>query len=66
MHMTAEQTADEMIGQYNATLAHLLDNMTPDERKSVGNAKTAILDCINQFGDHGWVALSAILADAQD
>ena len=44
----------------------MLDNMTPDERKSVGNAKTAILDCINQFGDHGWVALSAILADAQD
>ena len=64
--MTAEQTADEMIGQYNATLAHPLDNMTPDERKSVSNAKTAILDCINQFGDHGWVALSAILADVQE
>ena len=64
--MTAEQTADEMIGQYNATLSNLLDNMTQDERKSVSNAKTAILDCINQFGDHGWVALSAILADVQE
>lgn len=57
------QQADELIAQCNNNLTMMVANMTDDQIKSVMNAKNAILECITQYGDDGWVALSMLLAD---
>lgn len=58
-----ETQADDIIDQLNDNLAVMVGNMTDDQVKSINNAKTAILQCITQYGDDGWVALSMILSD---
>lgn len=61
-----ETQADELIEQYNENLSNLIVGMSEDELKAVMNAKNAILECINGFGDQGWVALSLLLSDMND